>query len=111
LDFHARAGQRVGFPKSLYYLIPPEVPLKGEEIMSRICEVTGKRRQKGNQVSHAMNHTRKFFQVNLQKKRFWVPSEKKWVTLRVSSSGVRFIAKNGIDAALSQMQRLQIERA
>ena len=79
--------------------------------MSRICEVTGKRRQKGNQVSHAMNHTRKFFQVNLQKKRFWVPSEKKWVTLKLSGSGVRFIAKNGIEAALKQMRALKIERA
>ncbi|HAO99246.1 MAG TPA: 50S ribosomal protein L28 [Fibrobacteres bacterium] len=74
--------------------------------MSRICDVTGKRRQKGNQVSHAMNHSRKFFEVNLQKKRFWVASEKKWVTLRVSSAGIRFIAKNGIEAALKQVRVL-----
>lgn len=74
--------------------------------MSRICDVTGKRRQKGNQVSHAMNHTRKFFEVNLQKKRFWVPSEKRWVTLRVSTAGIRFIAKNGIEAALKQAEKL-----
>jgi large subunit ribosomal protein L28 len=79
--------------------------------MSRICDVTGKRRQKGNQVSHAMNHTRKFFEVNLQKKRFWIPTEKKWVTLRVSTAGVRFIAKNGVEAALRQMRELQIEKA
>ena len=77
--------------------------------MSRICDVTGKRHQKGNQVSHAMNHTRKFFEVNLHKKRFWVASEKKWVTLKVSSAGVRFIAKNGVEAALKQMKQLQIE--
>jgi large subunit ribosomal protein L28 len=74
--------------------------------MSRICEVTGKRRQKGNQVSHAMNHTRKFFEVNLQKKRFWVPSENRWVTLRVSTAGIRFIAKNGIEAALKNAENL-----
>ena len=79
--------------------------------MSRICDVTGKKRQKGNQVSHAMNHTRKFFQVNLQKKRFWVPSEKKWVTLRVSGAGVRFIARNGIEAALRRMRELEAARA
>ena len=79
--------------------------------MSRICEVTGKKKQKGNQVSHAMNHTRKFFEVNLHKKRFWVSSEKKWVTLRVSSAGMRFIAKNGIEAALKQMKALKIENA
>ena len=79
--------------------------------MSRICEVTGKRRQKGNQVYHAMNHTRKFFEVNLHKKRFWVASEEKWVTLKVSSAGVRFIAKNGVEAALKQMKELKIEKA
>ena len=79
--------------------------------MSRICEVTGKKKQKGNQVSHAMNHTRKFFEVNLHKKRFWVASENKWVTLKVSSSGVRFIAKNGIEAALKQMKKLKMEAA
>jgi len=75
--------------------------------MSRICDVTGKRRQKGNQVSHAMNHTRKFFQVNLHKKRFWISTEKRWVTLKVSGAGMRFIAKNGIEAALKQMEQLQ----
>jgi large subunit ribosomal protein L28 len=74
--------------------------------MSRICDVTGKRRQKGNQVSHAMNHTRKFFEVNLQKKRFWVASENRWVTLRVSTAGIRFIAKNGIEAALKNAEKL-----
>ena len=79
--------------------------------MSRICEITGKRRLKGNQVSHAMNHTRKFFEVNLHKKRFWVASEKKWVTLKLSSAGVRFIAKNGVEAALKQMRQLHIEHA
>ena len=79
--------------------------------MSRICDVTGKKRLKGNQVSHAMNHTRKFFQPNLQKKRFFVQSENRWVTLRISGAGIRFIAKNGIDAALKQVKKLQIERA
>jgi large subunit ribosomal protein L28 len=74
--------------------------------MSRICEVTGKRRQKGNQVSHAMNHTRKFFEVNLQKKRFWLASEKRWVTLKISTAGIRFIAKNGIEAALKNAAEL-----
>lgn len=74
--------------------------------MSRICEVTGKRRQKGNQVSHAMNHTRKFFEVNLQKKRFWLASEKRWVTLRVSTAGIRYIAKNGLEAALKNAASL-----
>ena len=74
--------------------------------MSRICQVTGKKRQKGNQVSHAMNHTRKFFEINLQKKRFWIPTEKRWVTIKVSAAGIRLIAKNGIEAALRQAASL-----
>ena len=75
--------------------------------MSRTCEVTGKKSQKGNQVSHAMNHTRKFFQANLHKKRFWLAEEKRWITLKVSSAGLRFIAKNGIEAALIQAASLK----
>jgi large subunit ribosomal protein L28 len=74
--------------------------------MSRICDVTGKRRQKGNQVSHAMNHTRKFFQPNLHKKRFWLANEKRWITLKVSGAGLRFIAKNGIEVALKRAEEL-----
>ena len=77
-----------------------------EVCMSRICEVTGKRRQKGNQVSHAMNHTRKFFQPNLHKKRFWLANEKRWITLKVSGAGLRFIAKNGIEDALKRVEEL-----
>ena len=75
--------------------------------MSRICDVTGKKSQKGNQVSHAMNHTRKFFHANLHKKRFWIAEEKRWVTLKVSGAGVRYIAKNGIHAALKRVEELQ----
>jgi large subunit ribosomal protein L28 len=75
--------------------------------MSRICVVTGKKSQKGNQVSHAMNHTRKFFRPNLHKKRFWIAEENRWVTLKVSGAGLRFIAKNGIIAALKKVEELQ----
>lgn len=79
--------------------------------MSRICEVTGKRRQSGMQVSHAMNHSRKWFNVNIQRKRFWVSSENRWVTLRVTGAGIRYIAKNGIEAALKQAKKLKLEKA
>lgn len=79
--------------------------------MSRTCEVTGKKRQSGMQVSHAMNHTRKWFEVNIQKKRFWVPSQKRWVTLRVTGAGMRTIAKIGIEAALQRANELKIQKA
>ena len=72
--------------------------------MSRICQLTGKKNLKGNKVSHAMNHTRKFSRPNLHKKRFFVPGENRWVTLKVSSAGMRYIAKNGIKAALKNLK-------
>ena len=73
--------------------------------MAQQCDVTGKRSLKGMQVSHAMNHKIKFQKPNLHKKRFWVPSEKKWVTLTLSSHGVRTINKRGIEAVLRDMAK------
>ncbi|MDH3515012.1 MAG: 50S ribosomal protein L28 [Gammaproteobacteria bacterium] len=72
--------------------------------MSRVCQVTGKRVQVGNNVSHANNKTRRRFLPNLQNRRLWVESEKRWVTLRLSSQGLRTIDKKGIDAVLSEMR-------
>ncbi len=74
--------------------------------MSRICDVTGKTNQVGMQVSHAMNHTKKVFAPNLHKKRFFVPGENRWVKLKVSNAGLRYIAKNGIHAALRQAAKI-----
>ena len=67
--------------------------------MSRTCQVTGKRPTVGNNVSHANNKTRRRFLPNLHKKRIWVPSEQRYVTLRVSARGLRTIDKIGIEAA------------
>ena len=68
--------------------------------MSRVCQVTGKRPQSGNNVSHANNKTRRRFLPNLHDHRVWVESEKRWVKLRVSSKGMRIIDKKGIDQVL-----------
>ncbi len=68
--------------------------------MSRTCQVTGKRPAVGNNVSHANNKTKRRFLPNLHKKRIWVPSEQRYVTLRVSARGLRTIDKIGIEAAL-----------
>ena len=68
--------------------------------MSKVCQVTGKRPMAGNNVSHAMNKTRRRFLPNLHYHRFWVESEKRYVRLRVSSKGMRIIDKNGIDIVL-----------
>ena len=71
--------------------------------MSRTCQVTGKRPTVGNNVSHAHNKTRRRFLPNLHKKRIWVPSEQRYVTLRVSARGLRTIDKIGIEAALKRI--------
>lgn len=72
--------------------------------MSRVCQVTGKRTTRGNNVSHANNKTRRSFLPNLHYRRFWVESEKRWVRLRVSNKGLRIIDKNGIDAVLEDIR-------
>ena len=70
--------------------------------MSRVCELTGKRAMSGNNVSHALNRTKRKFNVNLVKKRFYIPEEDKWVTLKVSTSALKTINKIGVSAALKQ---------
>lgn len=72
--------------------------------MSRVCQVTGKRPQTGNNVSHANNKTRRRFLPNLHTHRFWVESEKRWVSLRVSSHGMRIIDKVGIEQVLADIR-------
>ena len=68
--------------------------------MSRVCELTGKKAMVGNNVSHAMNKTKRKFEANLVKKRFYIPEEVKWVTLRVSTSAIKTINKKGISAVI-----------
>ena len=72
--------------------------------MSRICQVTGKRPMSGNNVSHAKNRTRRRFLPNLHQHRFWVATENRFVTLRLSSKGMRIIDKKGIDAVLAEIR-------
>jgi large subunit ribosomal protein L28 len=72
--------------------------------MSKVCQVTGKRPQSGNNVSHAKNRTRRRFLPNLHYKRFWVESEKRYVRLRISQKGIRIIDKHGIDKVLGDLR-------
>ncbi len=71
--------------------------------MSRKCEVTGKRGLVGNLVSHSQIKTKMRQQVNLQKKRFYIPEEDRWVTLKVSAAGMRTIDKKGIAAVAKEL--------
>ena len=70
--------------------------------MARVCQVTGKRPLSGNNVSHANNRSRRKFYPNLQKKRFYLPDEDRWITLKISTSALRTINKNGIISVLKK---------
>ena len=70
--------------------------------MSRVCELTGKKAMVGNNVSHAMNRTKRKFDANLMTKRFFIPEEDKWVTLKVSASALKNINKKGISAVMKE---------
>jgi len=68
--------------------------------MSRKCCITGKKPLVGNRVSHAHNKTKMRQLPNLQRKRFWIPEEGRWIRLRVSTRALRTIEKKGLKAAL-----------
>ncbi|MGB5941337.1 MAG: 50S ribosomal protein L28 [Leeuwenhoekiella sp.] len=70
--------------------------------MSRVCELTGKKAMVGNNVSHAMNKTKRKFDANLIKKRFYIPEEDKWITLKISTAALKNINKKGIAAVLKE---------
>ncbi len=70
--------------------------------MSKVCQITGKRTIVGNKVSHSNRKTKRTFQPNLQTKRFYLESEKKWITLKVTTSGMRTINKIGLNEALKR---------
>ena len=72
--------------------------------MSRVCEVTGKSVAVGNRVSHANNKKRRRFLPNLHTQRFWLEGERRWVSLRISTSGLRTIEKNGIESVIAGMR-------
>jgi large subunit ribosomal protein L28 len=73
--------------------------------MARMCEITGKTMMIGHNVSHSNIKTKRRFNVNLQNKKFFIPEEKRWITLKVSTSGLRTIDKKGIYAAVKEARK------
>ncbi len=73
--------------------------------MSKVCELTGKKAMTGNNVSHALNRTKRKFNVNLINKRFYIPEEDKWITLKISTSALKTINKKGISAVLKDARK------
>ena len=72
--------------------------------MSRVCQITGKNAMIGNNVSHSKRRTKRKFDVNLFKKKFYLAEEDRWVNLTVSAAGMRTINKNGLKSALKNAQ-------
>ena len=72
--------------------------------MSKVCQVTGKMPQSGNHVSYANNRVKRKFMPNLHTHRFWVESENRFVSLKVSAKGMRIIDKKGISAVLKDIR-------
>ncbi|AOW18896.1 50S ribosomal protein L28 [Polaribacter vadi] len=70
--------------------------------MSRVCELTGKKAMVGNNVSKALNRTKRTFDANLMTKRFYIPEEDKWITLKVSASALKNINKLGVSAVIKE---------
>jgi len=73
--------------------------------MARVCEVTGKKPLTGNNVSHANNKTKRRFLPNLQRRRFWLENENRWISLRLTNSALRTIDKKGIDTVVAELRQ------
>ena len=73
--------------------------------MARICDLTGKQLLSGNNVSHSNSRTKRKFYPNLHTKRFFIPEEGEWITLKVSTSALRTIDKKGITACLKEVMK------
>ncbi|NLL27975.1 MAG: 50S ribosomal protein L28 [Bacteroidales bacterium] len=71
--------------------------------MSRVCQLTGKKRMSGNSVSHSNIKTKRRFYPNLQEKKFFIPEENQWITLKVSTSALRTINKKGISKVMKEL--------
>lgn len=72
--------------------------------MAKVCQVTGRKRMVGNNVSHSKKRTKRTFDLNLKTKKFWSEEEQRFVTLKVSCKGMRTIMKNGLDATIKDAQ-------
>ena len=73
--------------------------------MAKVCQVTGRKRMVGNNVSHSKRRTKRVFALNLKTKKFWSEEEQRFITLKVSCKGMRKIEKNGLDATIKDAQK------
>ena len=73
--------------------------------MAKVCQITGRRRMIGNNVSHSKRRTKRDFALNLKTKRFWSEEEQRFITPKVTAKGMRIIKKNGLDKTVSEAQK------
>ena len=73
--------------------------------MAKVCQVTGRKRMVGNNVSHSKRRTKRVFALNLKTKKFWSEAEQRFITLKVSCKGIRNIEKYGLDAVVKDAQK------
>lgn len=73
--------------------------------MSNVCQVTGRRPGFGKQLSHSHRRTNRRWNVNIQRKRYWLPSERRWIRLTVSTRGMKVIDRRGIESVVAEMRR------
>lgn len=73
--------------------------------MSKICQVTGKKMMVGNNVSHSKRRTKRKFYPNLFKKKYFLPEEERWISLKISAAGIRLINKKGLASTLKEAKK------
>jgi large subunit ribosomal protein L28 len=103
-QIHGKSQLGFDFPRLIRIFANSFGTAKNRRKMARICEVTGKRTISGNNVSKSNNKTKRKFYPNLQKKRFYISEEDRWITLKLSTSALRTINKKGISAVLKEMR-------
>ena len=85
--------------------IIPTFAVQNSDSMSKVCVLTGKRPITGNSVSHSNIKTKRRFLPNLQQKRFFLAEENKWVSLKLSTEGIRTINKRGLYAVVKELRK------
>ena len=73
--------------------------------MAKVCQITGRKRMKGNNVAHSKLRTKRDFSLNLKNKKFWSEEEQRFITLKVTCKGIRTIEKNGLEATVREAQK------
>jgi large subunit ribosomal protein L28 len=98
------SSEQADFLALFPYICIPKFSVKIYKVMARVCQVTGKVPIGGNKVSHSNIKTKRRFLPNLQTKKFFLPEENKWITLKLTADGIRTINKNGLYNVVKELR-------